>query len=221
MHPFLAILKRDLKLSLRQNNGVIWVMLFYLLTITLFPLAVGPDPEVLSRISSGVIWVSALLAVLLSLDKLFQSDFEDGSLDILFLSPISLELVILSKSLAHWLTTGFPLSILSPIMGILLNMNPAGYGILVLSMLLGTLVLTLIGSIGAALTLGVRRGGFLLSLLVLPFFVPTLIFGVIAVDSAIDETTTISNLMLLFALLLGSLALAPWASSAALRLNIE
>lgn len=221
MNAFRAILMRDIRLALRHSGGMVWVLLFYLLTITLFPLAVGPELETLSRISSGVIWVAALLASLLSLDRLFQADHEDGSLELLALAPIPMELVVLAKALAHWLTTGLPLAVLAPVMGILLSMHPSGFPVLVLAMALGTPVLSLIGAIGAALTVGIRRGGVLLSLLVVPFYVPTLIFGVMAVDSAVGGLTPRPHLMLLSALLLGSAALAPWAAAAALRLNLE
>ena len=195
--------------------------MFYLLTVTLFPLAVGPDPEILSRIASGVIWVAVLLAVLLSLDRLFKPDFEDGTLELLALAPIRMELVVIAKVLAHWVTTGLPLSIMAPIMGVLLSMDPNGYPALVVAMMLGTAVLSLIGAIGAALTMGIRRGGFLLSLLVLPFFVPALIFGVMAVDSTISGTMARPNFMILLALFLVSTALAPLATSAALKINLE
>ncbi|MDA0653986.1 MAG: heme exporter protein CcmB [Proteobacteria bacterium] len=221
MNTFAVIVARDVRLALRHGGGTMWALLFYLLTVTLFPLAVGPEPEMLARISGGVIWVAALLAALLSLDRLFQSDFEDGSLELLALSPAPLEVVVLAKSLAHWLTTGLPLAAFAPLMGLLLNLHPSAWGVLVLAMLLGTPVLSLIGAIGAALTLGARRGGMLLSLVVVPFFVPTLIFGVSAVDAAAGGLTPRPHLLLLAALLLGAAALAPWAAAAALRLNLE
>ena len=221
MNTFRAIVVRDIRLALRNSGGTMWVWLFYLFTITLFPLAVGPESEMLSQISGGVIWVAALLAALLSLDRLFQADHEDGSLELLALAPIPLELVVLAKVMAHWLTTGLPLAILAPLMGMLLSMHPSGFPVLVLALVIGTPVLSLIGAIGAALTVGVRRGGVLLSLLVVPFYVPTLIFGTLAVNSAIGELTSRPHLMLLTAVLLGSVALAPWAAAAALRLNLE
>ncbi len=221
MNAFKLIVEKDIRLALTQGGSTMWVIMFYLLTITLFPLAVGPDPEILSRIASGVIWVAVLLAVLLSLDRLFKPDFEDGTLELLALAPIRMELVVIAKVLAHWVTTGLPLSIMAPIMGVLLSMDPNGYPALVVAMMLGTAVLSLIGAIGAALTLGIRRGGFLLSLLVLPFFVPALIFGVMAVDSTISGTMARPNFMILLALFLVSTALAPLATSAALKINLE
>jgi len=221
VNAFKLIVEKDIRLALTQGGSTMWVIMFYLLTITLFPLAVGPDPEILSRIASGVIWVAVLLAVLLSLDRLFKPDFEDGTLELLALAPIRMELVVIAKVLAHWVTTGLPLSIMAPIMGVLLSMDPNGYPALVVAMMLGTAVLSLIGAIGAALTLGIRRGGFLLSLLVLPFFVPALIFGVMAVDSTISGTMARPNFMILLALFLVSTALAPLATSAALKINLE
>lgn len=221
MNAFKLIVEKDIRLALTQGGSAMWVIMFYLLTVTLFPLAVGPDPEILSRIASGVIWVAVLLAVLLSLDRLFKPDFEDGTLELLALAPIRMELVVIAKVLAHWVTTGLPLSIMAPIMGVLLSMDPNGYPALVVAMMLGTAVLSLIGAIGAALTMGIRRGGFLLSLLVLPFFVPALIFGVMAVDSTISGTMARPNFMILLALFLVSTALAPLATSAALKINLE
>jgi heme exporter protein B len=206
---------------MRQGSGMYWTLMFFLLTITLFPLGVGPEQAILGRIAIGVVWVAALLAAMLSLDRLFQADYEDGSLELLALAPVPMEIVVLAKCTAHWITTGLPLAIAAPFMGMMLNMDPAGFLILTGTMLLGTPVLSLIGGIGAALTVGVRRGGVLLSLLVLPLYVPTLIFGVIAVDEGVNGLGAQPHIMLLTAMLLGAIALAPWASAAALRLNME
>ena len=206
---------------MRQGSGMYWTLMFFLLTITLFPLGVGPEQAILGRIAIGVVWVAALLAAMLSLDRLFQADYEDGSLELLALAPVPMEIVVLAKCTAHWITTGLPLAIAAPFMGMMLNMDPAGFLILTGTMLLGTPVLSLIGGIGAALTVGVRRGGVLLSLLVLPLYVPTLIFGVIAVDEGVNGLGAQPHIMLLIAMLLGAIALAPWASAAALRLNME
>jgi len=218
---FVDLVRRDIRLAMRQGSGMYWTLMFFLLTITLFPLGVGPEQAILGRIAIGVVWVAALLAAMLSLDRLFQADYEDGSLELLALAPVPMEIVVLAKCTAHWITTGLPLAIAAPFMGMMLNMDPAGFLILTGTMLLGTPVLSLIGGIGAALTVGVRRGGVLLSLLVLPLYVPTLIFGVIAVDEGVNGLGAQPHIMLLIAMLLGAIALAPWASAAALRLNME
>jgi heme exporter protein B len=221
MTGFMHLVRRDIRLAMRQGSGTYWTLMFFLLTITLFPLGVGPEQAILGRIATGVVWVAALLAAMLSLDRLFQADYEDGSLELLALVPVPMEIIVLAKCTAHWITTGLPLAIASPIMGMMLNMDPAGFLILAGGMLLGTPVLSLIGAIGASLTVGVRRGGVLLSLLVLPLYVPTLIFGVIAVDEGVNGLGAQPHLLLLTAMLLGAIALAPWASAAALRLNME
>jgi len=221
MTGFMHLVRRDIRLAMRQGSGMYWTLMFFLLTITLFPLGVGPEQAILGRIATGVVWVAALLAAMLSLDRLFQADYEDGSLELLALAPVPMEIIVLAKCTAHWITTGLPLAIASPIMGMMLNMDPAGFLILAGGMLLGTPVLSLIGAIGASLTVGVRRGGVLLSLLVLPLYVPTLIFGVIAVDEGVNGLGAQPHLLLLTAMLLGAIALAPWASAAALRLNME
>ena len=197
------------------------MVIFFVLSVTLFPLGVGPDTEILTRIASGVIWVSALLASMISLDRLFQADFEDGSLDLIALSPLPLEMTVLAKSLAHWLTTGLPLIVVSPVLAILLSLDGSGYLALVAAMILGTPTLSLVGGIGAALTVGLRRGGVLLSLLVLPLYIPILIFGVGAVEGAISGLGARPHLLVLAGLFLGAVVLAPVASAAALRLNLE
>ncbi|MEE8279234.1 MAG: heme exporter protein CcmB [Alphaproteobacteria bacterium] len=220
MNRFFLIVARDLKLSLRRGLDSVMVVSFFILTVVLFPLGVGPEPGVLARISPGVIWVTALLASMLSLERLFQADFEDGSLDLLVLADLPLEVIVLAKSLAHWLTTGLPLMVAAPVLAMLLNMSGEGFAALILAMLLGTPCLTLIGAIGAALTVGARRGGGLLALLVLPLYIPVLIFGVAAVDAAIGGLA-VRPYMLLGALLLVMLLLAPLASAAALRQAVE
>ena len=197
------------------------VVVFFVLTVTLFPLGVGPEASVLRRIAPGVIWVSALLAAMLSLDRLFQVDFEDGSLDQLALAPLPLELVAAAKCLAHWLSTGLPLLVISPLLGILLNLSGEAYSTLLLAMAIGTPSLSLVGAIGAALTVGIRRGGVLLSLLVLPLYIPVLIFGVGAIDAALVGLGGNAHLLVLAAILLIALPLAPWAVAGALRLNLE
>ena len=174
MAPFLALLKRDLKLAARHGLDSFMVVAFFVLVVTLFPLAVGPEQAILGRIGSGMIWVAALLSSMLSMDRLFQQDYEDGSLDLLVLSPTALELLVLAKTFAHWMSTGLPLIIASPLLGVLMNVSSAGYGSIILSLALGTPILSLVGSIGAALSLGARRGGVLISLLILPLLIPVL-----------------------------------------------
>ena len=221
MSRFTLIVARDLRLALRRGADSTMVVTFFILTVVLFPLGVGPDTAILARISSGVIWVTALLASMLSLERLFQADFEDGSLDLLVLGSLPLEAVVLAKSLAHWLTTGLLLIVAAPVLALLLNMSAEGLIALVLAMLLGTPSLTLIGAVGAALTVGARRGGALLSLLVLPLYVPVLIFGVGAVDAAIFGMAVRPHFLILGALLAGTLVLAPLAGAAALRQAVQ
>ncbi len=219
MNGFRRVLGRDLALAFRQGGTVGMVVMFFVITVTLFPLGVGPAPNMLARIASGVIWVAALLSCLLSLDRLFQADHEDGSLELMVLAPLPLELTVLAKCLAHWLTTGLPLIIAAPVLGVLMNLHGDGFAALVLAMLFGTPALSLIGAVGASLTVGVRRGGVLLSLLVLPLYVPVLIFGVAAVEAAVSGLTARPHLMILAAMSLVATVLAPWASAAALRHN--
>ena len=221
MKRFFLIVRRDLRLALRQGADSMLVVAFFVLTAILFPLGVGPDPAVLARISAGVIWVTALLASMLSLERLFQADYEDGNLDLLGLAPTPMIAVVLAKCLAHWLTTGLPLMVAAPILALLLNMSAGGLATLMLAMVLGTPVLTLIGAIGAALILGARRGGVLLSLLILPLYIPVLVFGVGAVEAAVAETGARAHLQILAGLLLAALALGPWAATAALKQALE
>jgi heme exporter protein B len=221
VRAFLGIVGRDLKLAVRGGIGSLVAVVFFVIAASLFPLGVGPELNLLARIAPGVIWVCALLATMLSLDRLFQEDFEDGNLELLALGPLPLELVVVAKTLAYWLTTGLPLIIAAPILAVLLNMSLAGFGILLVSLLLGTPILSLIGSVGAALTVGLRRGGVLISLLVLPLYVPILIFGVGAVEGAIFGLGERAYLFVLAGGLLGSLVLAPVASAAALRMSLE
>jgi heme exporter protein B len=215
------LVRRDLRLALRQGGDAAMVVAFFFLAVILFPLGVGPEPEVLQRIAAGIVWVTALLAALLSLERLFLADYEDGSLEILAMMPLPLEFQVLAKTLAHWLTTGLPLTIVAPLLALLLHLDRAGYGTLVAGMALGTPTLSLIGAIGAALTLGARRGGVLLSLLVLPLYIPVLIFGVGATEAAIIGLNTRPHLLLLVALLLAAIPLAPVAAAAALRQAVE
>jgi heme exporter protein B len=221
MKAMLAVLRRDLRLALRTPSDSFTVVLFFVLTVILFPFGVGPEPNILARIAPGIIWVTALLACLLSFDRLYQLDSEDGSLDLLVLAPASLELIVLAKCLAHWLTTGLPLIIAAPLLGLLLNLPVEGYGAMLAALALGTPSLSLIGSIGAALTLGARRGGVLLPLLVLPLYIPVLIFGAAAVDGAIAGLSVRPHLLLLGGILAAALTLTPFASAAAIRQAAE
>jgi heme exporter protein B len=221
MRSFWAILRRDLRISLRRAGEAAQPLVFFILALALFPLGVGPAPEILERIGTGVIWVLALLAVMLSLDRLYASDAEDGSLELLALADLPLELVALAKAAAHWLASGLPLVIASPLLAILMHLPVDAFGILALALLVGTPILTLIGGIGAALLLGARRGGALIGLLVLPLYIPVLIFGVSAVEGEVMGLSGRPQLLILGAMLLTTLALAPFATAAALRLALE
>ncbi|MBF0332036.1 MAG: heme exporter protein CcmB [Alphaproteobacteria bacterium] len=221
MRRFVEIVRRDLRLALRQGSDSVMVVTFFVLTVVLFPFGIGPEVNILERVSAGILWVVALLASMLSLDRLFQADYEDGSLELLALTPTPLGVVVAAKVVAHWLTTGLPLIVAAPVLAVLLHMNADGFGVLLIAMALGTPTLSLIGSIGAALVLGARRGGVLLSLLVLPLYVPVLIFGVGAVDAAVQGFESRAQLLVMGAILLAALPLAPWASAAALRQALE
>lgn len=218
MTPFLGLLRHELRLALRQGSDTGIVLGFFLLAVVLFPFGIGPEPEVLRRVGPGIIWVAALLAALLSLDRLYASDYEDGGLDLLALSSLPLELVALAKGVSHWLTTGLPLTLLSPLLALLVDFEPSKLPLLMLSLLIGTPALSLIGSLAAALVLGARRQGVLLSLLVLPLYVPPLVFGA-AASAAVGNVR--SDLLLLGALSLAAVSLAPWAAAAALRQALE
>ncbi|MEE8187918.1 MAG: heme exporter protein CcmB [Kiloniellales bacterium] len=221
MSAFWTLVGRELRLALRQRADAVLVVLFFVLVAAIFPFGVGPEPNLLARMAPGVIWVAALLAVLLSLERLFLADYEDGALELLILSPLPLELVVLGKALAHWLTTGLPLIAAAPLIALLYNMDSAGLAMLILAMALGSPSLSLIGAVGAALTLGARRGGVLIPLLVLPLNVPVLIFGVGAIDAALAGLAARPHLLILGAILLVSLAVAPLAGAAALRQAME
>lgn len=221
MTAFWALVQRDLRLALRQGGATMLVLMFFVLAITLFPLGVGPAPEVLTRIAAGVLWVAALLSALMSLERLFQADFADGTLDLLALGRLPMPMVVLAKALAHWLTTGLPLTLVGPLLALALSLPVEALPAAWLAMALGTPCLTLLGAIGAALTVGIRRGGPLLALLVLPLYIPTLIFGAAAVDAAAFGLSPAPHLLLLAAVLCVALALAPWAAAAALRLALE
>lgn len=217
----IALLTRDLRLAFRSGGGFGLALAFFLIVATLVPFGVGAEGATLSRIAGGVLWVGALLACLLSLDRLFQTDWEDGSLDLLATAPVPLEGAVAVKALAHWLTTGLPLTLAAPVLGLLLNLPPAAYGWLVLSLALGTPALSVIGAFGAALTVGVKRGGLLLSLLVLPLYVPTLIFGAEAVRRGAEGLDAATPLLLLAGITLGAAATLPFAAAAAIRVNLR
>lgn len=221
MKALLTLLRRDLKLALRQRSDAAMVLFFFVLIASLFPFAVGPEPNLLARIGAGVIWVAALLSMLLSLERLFLSDYEDGSLELLVLAPPPLEAVVLVKVTAHWLTSGLPLVLAAPLIGIVYNLEPSAYAPMLAALLLGTPTLSLLGAVGAALTLGARRGGILIPLLILPLAVPVLIFGIMAVDAAVGQLTARPHLLFLGAFLLAALPLAPWATAAALRQSLD
>ncbi|WP_126977366.1 heme exporter protein CcmB [Frigidibacter oleivorans] len=217
----IALLARDLRLAVRAGGGFGLGLAFFLIVTALVPFGVGPEGGTLARIAPGILWVGALLACLLSLDRIFALDFEDGSLDLLATAPIPLEAVVAVKSLAHWLTTGLPLVLAAPVFGLLLNLPGPGYGALVASLAVGTPALSVIGAFGAALTVGLKRGGLLLSLLVLPLYVPTLIFGAEAVRRGAGGLDFATPLMLLAAITAGALAGLPFAAAAAIRVNLR
>lgn len=216
-----SLVARDLRLALRLGGGGGIGVAFFVLAVVLIPLGVGREAATLARIAGGVLWIAALLAALLSLDRIFQADFEDGSLDQLVLSPLALEQVTLAKCLAHWLTTGLPMTLVAPVLGAMLQLPAPALPALVLGMALGTPALSLIGAVGAAITVGVRRGGLLLSILVLPLYIPTLVFGARAVERALMDLSPWPALLLVAALTLFTAALAPFASAAALRINLR
>ncbi|OED42341.1 heme exporter protein CcmB [Chromatiales bacterium (ex Bugula neritina AB1)] len=218
---FYALLKRDLLLALRRRADWLNPLVFFVIVVTLFPLGVGPDNDLLREIAPGVLWVAALLATLLALDGLFRSDYDDGSLEQLLLSPQPLSVLVLAKVLAHWLITGLPLLLLSPLLAVVMQLQVTAIPVLLVSLLIGTLTLSLVGGIGAALTVGLQRGGVLLALLVLPLFIPVLIFGSSSVIAAASGFAVDAQISLLGALLLLALALAPIAIAAALRISSE
>ena len=217
----IALLIRDLTLSFRAGGGFGLGLAFFLLVAVLVPLGVGPESGVLAIIAPGVLWVGALLACLLSLDRIFALDHEDGSLDLLATAPLPLEGVVAIKALAHWLVTGLALTLISPLLAILLNLPAAAFPWLMLSLAVGTPALSIIGAFGAALTIGIRRGGLLLSLLVLPLYVPTLVFGAEVVRRGASGMALSTPLALLAAITAGSLALLPFAAAAAIRVNLR
>jgi heme exporter protein B len=218
---FLAIVRRDLLLAMRRKSEVLTALFFFIIVISLFPLGIGPEPILLKKIAPGILWVAALLSTMLSLNRLFATDHADGTLEQLVLSPTPLGLLVAGKIAAHWMTSGLPLVLLAPVLGLQFDLDTSALGILVVALLLGTPLLSLIGAIGAALTLGVRGGGVLLSLLVLPLYIPALIFGAGAVEAHISGLGASGHLSLLAALLALAVFFAPWATTAALRISLE
>ena len=221
MRPLLALFRRDLALASRRLADSGMGLAFFVVALSLFPFGVGASPDILARIGSGVVWVVALLAVLLTLDRLWQADYEDGSLELILLAQAPLELLVAVKCLAHWLTTGLILVVASPLLALLMNLPLEALWAVPLALLVGTPTLTLVGSIGAALLVGSRRGSVLMALLVLPLYIPVLIFGVAAVESEVMGLGGSAPLLILAAMLLLALALTPFATAVALRLALE
>jgi heme exporter protein B len=221
MKAFWAVLKRDLVLGLRQGGGAGAAIAFMLSVLVLIPLSIGPDQNLLQRLAPGIMWLALLLAVLLTSEKIFQQDYEDGTLDALITINLPLEWVSLAKALAHWLAVGLPLAIVAPVLGIFLNIEGASIPLLMVAMVMGSLALSLLAAVGGAVTAGLRRGGLLVSLLILPLYVPVLVFGLSATSAASGPEGPLSSLLVLTAIGLVSLVVQPWASAAALRAYLK
>jgi len=217
----LTVIRRDLTLAARRKGDWLTSQFFFIMVVSMFPLGIGPEPAMLRTVASGVFWVAALLASLLSLSRLFAEDHRDGSLEQMLLSPQPAVLLALGKGVAHWMIYGIPLLLIVPVLGVQFALPAEAIGVLMLSLLIGTPILSLLGSVGAALTLGLRGGGVLLTLLILPLYVPALIFGAGAVDAVLSGLGATANLSLLGAFLVMVLLVAPWVSAAALRVSIE
>ena len=217
MKLLLALIRRDLALSLRQGGGAGTALGFFLAVVVLLPIGIGPDQALLARIAPGALWIALLLSVLLSADRIFQQDYEDGSLDIMTMGPVPFELVALAKAAAHWLSTSLPLAIAAPLLGFLVNLEPQAILPLAAAMVLGSAALSLLAAVGAAVTVGLRRGGLLVSILVLPLYVPVMIFGLSASQPGAAPGLTTASLLILGAITLVSLVVSPLASAAALR----
>ena len=220
LNPFGTLLLRDLKLAARSGGGAALALSFFALVATLVPLGVGADLKLLARVAGGILWVAAVLSALLSLDRLFQGDFEDGSLEVIALSPLALEMTALAKIMAHWLSTGLPLTLLSPVLALLFNLDVAPTVTLFLSLLIGTPAVSAVGAIGASLTLSLKRGGLILPLIILPLLAPAVIFGAGAVRLVLDGMGSDSALGLLAAFSFGAVLLSPFAAAASVRLNL-
>jgi heme exporter protein B len=216
---FMLVLRRDLTIAFRHRDDILNPLLFFVIVVTLFPLGIGPESTTLSRIAPGIIWVAALLSTLLSLDRLFKSDHDDGALEQMLLSPYPVFILVLAKIFAHWLLTGLPLIFIAPLLAVLLHLNENSYSALMLTLLLGTPILSLVGAIGVGLTVGIKKGGVLLSLLVLPLYIPVLIFATSAIDTAAMNLPFNGQLAIISALFVGSLTLAPFAVESALKVS--
>ncbi len=221
LQAFFIILQRDLILAIRHRAELMNPVLFFVLVVVLFPLGIGAEATILERIAPAIIWIAALLSALLSLDRIFRTDMEDGSLEQMLISAQPMSLLILAKIIAHWLITGLPVVIVGPLLALFLGLSIEGIETLFITLLLGTPILSAIGSVGVALTVGLRRGGVILSLLVLPLYVPVLIFASQAVDAAASGFPPVAAIAMLSALLLLSLSLTPWAASAALKMSVS
>lgn len=221
LQAFLIILQRDLILAIRHRAELMNPVLFFVLVVILFPLGVGAEISILAKIAPGVIWIAALLSALLSLDRIFRTDMEDGSLEQMLISAQPMSLLILAKIIAHWMITGLPVVLVGPLLALFLGLSMDGIETLFYTLLVGTPILSAIGSVGVALTVGLRRGGVILSLLVLPLYVPVLIFASQAVDAAAAGFPTVAPIAMLSALLLLSLSLTPWAASSALKMSVS
>ena len=221
MTTFGALVRRDIALSTRRGGDAALTLVFFVVAVAVFPFGVGPDPDLLARIAAGIIWVTALLASMTSLERLYRGDLEDGSLEIMALSTQPIEIQVAAKCLAHWLTSGLPVVVLSPLMAMLLNLDVAAWWILVVSLAIGTPILCLVGSVGAALVLGARKSGALIGLIVLPLQVPVMIFGIGAVEAVLRGSPVLPPLLIEAALLIAGTPLALWASAVALRMAIE
>lgn len=215
------VIRRDLLLAMRRRADVLTTLIFFVMVVSLFPLGVGPEPEMLRKMASGVVWVAALLASMLSLPRMFSADYLDGTLEQMMLAPQSLMVLILGKIAAHWMLSGLPLALIAPVLGLQFDMPPQSLLMLVLVLLLGTPILSMIGAIGAALTLGLRGGGVLVSLLVLPLCIPVLIFGAGAVEAVTSGMSVVSNLSFLGALMLFALVFTPFVAAQALKISME
>jgi len=218
---FIAIMRRDLRVAMRQRSDLLNPILFLLVVITLFPLGVGPGPDVLSRIAPGVIWVSAILSALLGLERIFRDDFRDGALEQMLLLPVAVEWSVLAKITVHWLLTALPLLVLAPLFALLLNLTPSAWGTLWVTLLLGTPVISCVGAIGVALTVSLNKGGALLSLLLLPLLIPLLIFATAAVEAAATGLSPAGPLALMAAIMVLTVVLSPYAVHAALRVSVN
>jgi len=215
------VIRRDLLLAMRRRADVLTTLVFFVMVVSLFPLGVGPEPEMLRKMASGVVWVAALLASMLSLPRMFSADYLDGTLEQMLLAPQSLTALVLGKIVAHWMLSGLPLVLIAPVLGLQFDMSAQALWMLILALLLGTPILSMIGAIGAALTLGLRGGGVLVSLLVLPLCIPVLIFGAGAVEAVTSGMSAVSNLSLLGAFMLFALVFTPFVAAQALRISME